>query len=215
MKENRELFQSEEDTPIWISYIEYLDDIILDGLFNTVQFSLQYFLDNMNKQNADMPPLLLTKMELEAPEVVFLPSLEQEVPNGFFAIVEELLDDVFKFASLVPRVAAHKGMPDYLSEVEELADLIDMREEVLSRGLQAVEKASEYRQSFNTYSYLWVDDRQEFMRQFLLYGHMLTAEEIEQAGDEGVPEDPPTLPQFKDQVDSYEKVYTEVMNFKV
>ena len=34
-------------------------------------------------------------------------------------------------------------------------------------------------------------------------------------GDEGVPEKPPTLAQFKEQVDSYEKVYTEVEKFEV
>lgn len=40
-------------------------------------------------------------------------------------------------------------------------------------------------------------------------------EEIEQAGDEGVPENPPTLSQFKEQVDNYEKVYLEVEKFEV
>lgn len=61
-------------------------------------------------------------------------------------------------------------------------------------------KANDYRNSFSAYEYLWVDDRQEFMRQFLLYNHVLTAEEIELHSDEGVPENPPTLEQFKEQV---------------
>ena len=215
MKENRELFKANEETDIWINYIEYLDDIVLDGLFNCIQCSLQYFLDNTDKEKTDMPPLLLTKMELQAPELVFEPSLEQEAPNSFYTMVEELLDDMFKFASLVPRVAVHKGMDDYLPEVEELADLLDMREEVLSRVSAAVDKVMEYQNSFDSYAYLWVDDRQEFMRQFLRYGHVLTAEEVEQAGDEGVPENPPTLRQFKEQVDSYETVHAEVIQFKV
>ena len=60
-----------------------------------------------------------------------------------------------------------------------------------------------------------MDDRQEFLSQFLKYGHMLTQEEIEQAGDEGVPENPPTLAQFKSQVNSYEAVYLEVEKFEV
>lgn len=57
-----------------------------------------------------------------------------------------------------------------------------------------------HRNSFDNYSYLWVDDRQEFMRQFLLYNHVLTTEEIEAHAEEGVPECPPTLDQFKEQV---------------
>ena len=60
-----------------------------------------------------------------------------------------------------------------------------------------------------------MDDRQEFLDQFLLYGHVLTAEEIEAAGDEGVPHTPPTLDQYKEQVDTYEKIYMDVKDFEV
>ena len=65
--------------------------------------------------------------------------------------------------------------------------------------------AVEYQNSIENYAYLWVDDRKEFLRQFLLYGHVLTAEEIEAAEEEGVTKTPPTLDQFEEQVDSYEK----------
>lgn len=154
-------------------------------------------------------------MELQAPEMVFNPSLDQEAPSGFYSLVEDLLDDMFKFASLVPRVAMHKGMDDYLPEVEELVELLELREEILQKVSNAIDKALEHRSSFDNYAYLWVDDRQEFMRQFLCYGHVLTPEEIEQAGEEGVPQTPPTLTQFKEQVDSYETIYSDVVKFQV
>lgn len=66
-----------------------------------------------------------------------------------------------------------------------------------------------------SYSYLWVDDRQEFLRQFLLYGHVLTADEVDATGEEGVALSPPTLEKFKEQVDTYEKIYNEVEQFSV
>ena len=58
-----------------------------------------------------MLPLLEAKLE---PEMVFEPSLEQDEPRGFSVMVEDLLDDMFGFASLIPRIAAHTGMVDYL-----------------------------------------------------------------------------------------------------
>ena len=76
-------------------------------------------------------------------------------------------------------------------------------------------QALEYQNSYEGYAYLWVGDRQEFLRQFLLYGHVLTPEEIEVAGEEGVAESPPSLGQFKEQVDTYEKVYGKVEGFEV
>ena len=83
------------------------------------------------------------------------------------------------------------------------------------RVSSVISQGTKYRDSYNTYAYLWVDDRQVFLNQFLVYGHVLTQEEIEAAGDEGVPEDPPTLDKFRKQVDSYEAVYLEVEKFEV
>ena len=200
---------------MWKTYLEHLDEIVMDGLFNCVHCSLQYLLDNLNKDKPELPPLLETKLELQAPDLIFQPSLEPDEPGSFFALIEELLDDIFHVASLVSRVAAHRGMTDYLSEVEELAELLDMREEVITRATAAAEKAIEHRNSFDEYAYLWVDDRQEFMRQFLLYGHVLTTEEVEQAGEDGVPESHPTLDQFKEQVDGYEKIHGDMNQFNV
>ena len=162
-----------------------------------------------------MPPLLEAKLELQAPDMIFEPSLEQDDPNSFTVLVEDLLDDIFHSASLVSRIATRKEANNYLNDVEEIGELLDQREEILGRVANAIERATEYCNSFESFSYLWIDDRQEFMKQFLLYGHVLTTEEIEQAGEEGVPETPPSLSQFKEQVDSYEKIYSDIMEFKV
>ena len=95
-------------------------------------------------------------------------------------------------------------------DVEEIAELSDLRDELMSHVSTVMNQSTDFQDSFDKYAYLWVDDRQVFMEQFLLYGHVLSPEEVEQAGDEGVPETPPTLNQFKEQVDAYEKVYVEL-----
>ncbi len=215
LKENLEYFKADPESDTWHRYIEFIDEIVLDGLFNCVQCSMQYILDNTVEDKAGMPPLLEVKLELQSPDLVFEPSLDQNIEEGFLSLIENLLDDMFHFASLVPRIATHKGMEDYLSEVQELADLLDMKEDIISRVTTVTEKAILFRNTYETYAYLWVDDRQEFMEQFLKYGHVLTAEEVEQAGDDPIPESPPTLDRFKGQVDSYEKVHGEVVKFEV
>ncbi len=94
--------------------------------------------------------------------------------------------------------------------MENKADLSDLRQDLMERVNSILTKANEYKDSFNKYAYLWVDDRKEFMRQFLLYNHVLTQEEIEAHAETGVPESPPTLEQFKEQVDQYEKTFEDV-----
>lgn len=93
--------------------------------------------------------------------------------------------------------------------MEDMGDLADMRHSLMERVQNTMSTCSNYRNSFDHYSYLYGDDRKEFIRQFLLYGHVLTAAEIEAHADDGVPETPPTLQQFREQIDSYERIYDE------
>lgn len=68
-------------------------------------------------------------------------------------------------------------------------------------------QALEYKNSFDHHSYLWLDDRHIFLKQFLMYGHQLSPEELEiiattAANEElpGLKEMPPTIEKFKEQV---------------
>lgn len=98
--------------------------------------------------------------------------------------------------------------------MEEMTDLADMRQLLMDRVKRVLLKCCDHRNTLERYGYLYVDDRKEFMRQFLLYGHVLSSEEIEAHADEGVPENPPTLERFREQVDSYESVYEEVQKLE-
>lgn len=87
--------------------------------------------------------------------------------------------------------------------MEDMADLADMRHLLMERVQVAMASCCEFRNSLDHYSYLYVDDRKEFMRQFLLYGHVLNSQEMEVYADDGVLESPPTLDNFREQVDRW------------
>ena len=212
--ENLKLFRADETSGTWRSYIEYIDELILDGFFNAIHCSLAFLLENTDSTKPGLAPLLEAKLELQIPELVFQPSLDygSGCTDGFYELVEGLLLDVFKMSSLVKRLAIGEsdGVDHYQADLEDMLELSEMRAEIMDRCQGVITKALEYRSSFDSYAYLWVDDRPEFMRQFLLYNHVLTADELDQYGDEGVPESPPTLSHFKTQIDSYERIYADV-----
>lgn len=52
--------------------------------------------------------------------------------------MEGLIDDVFKCGALVPRLSTQSGHPDYLHEMDELAELSDLRDEIMSRVSSAI-----------------------------------------------------------------------------
>ena len=199
LQANLEFFKADTNTDIWKAYVDYVDEMIVDGFFNTIHCSLKFMLENTDPKN-NPDPLFEATLELQAPEMVFIPSLDYGVADGFYDLVDGLVGDIYKQASLIERLATHSGQEHYQPDLEDMEELSDMRQELMDRIQNIMNKACEYRNSFDNYAYLWVDDRNEFMRQFLLYNHVLTQEEIEQHAEDGVPECPPTLNQFKDQV---------------
>ena len=48
-------------------------------------------------------------LELQAPDMIFVPSLEFGIPDGFYDLVDGLVGDIYKQASLIKRLAAHSG----------------------------------------------------------------------------------------------------------
>lgn len=199
MQANLEFFKADSNTDTWKAYVDYIDEMVVDGFYSTIMCSLRFLLDNTEPKN-NCDPLFEASMELNAPEMVFQPSLDFGVADGFYDLVDGLVGDIYKQASLIPRLAAHTGQEHYQPDLEDMEQLSDMRQDLMERIQNIMNKGSEYRNSFDNYSYLWTDDRAEFMRQFLLYNHVLTPDEIEAHAEDGVPENPPTLKQFKDQV---------------
>jgi len=85
-------------------------------------------------------------------------------------------------------------------DLEDMQELSDMRSDLMDRVTAVMNRAAEYKASFDPFSYLWTDDRNEFMRQFLVYNHQITIEEIEAHAEDGLPETPPSLKQFRETV---------------
>ncbi|XP_034427398.1 dynein heavy chain 9, axonemal-like [Hippoglossus hippoglossus] len=209
IKSNLELFRAEPSTEEWKAYLKYIDDMVIDGFFNSIKHCFKFFLDNTDQRTAGAP-LFETELSLKIPDMVFSPSLESGAGDGFFELVESLINDVFRISSLVPRLAQHIPFPHYQADMEDMADLADLRQVLMKRVQGVMETCCEFRSSLHHYSFLYVDDRKKLMRQFLLYGHFLTSEEMEVDGDDEVPESLPALDDFRDEIDKYEKIYEEV-----
>uniref|UniRef100_A0A4X2LFE0 Dynein axonemal heavy chain 17 n=1 Tax=Vombatus ursinus TaxID=29139 RepID=A0A4X2LFE0_VOMUR len=208
VQENLNLFLADPESSGWKAYIDYLDNMVLRGFFIAIESSLKYLLENTDSK-ARLPPFFEAQLDLVIQELIFYPSLDNTAKEGFHTIVEGLINDIFRISSLVPRLA-QKSSPHYQADMEDMGDLSNLRNLLNERVKSMMTICCDYRNSFDHYSFLYMDDRKEFMRHFLLYGHMLTTEELEAHREDGIPENPPTLQQFKLQIDSYEKIYEEV-----
>lgn len=76
-------------------------------------------------------------------------------------------------------------------------DLSEIRQEIMERLANVASKVLEYRISLVSYASRWLEDRSEFMKQFLLCGHGLASTKMPLTDE--VFQQPPTIKLFKEQ----------------
>ncbi|NWT53909.1 DYH9 protein, partial [Erythrocercus mccallii] len=209
VKENQSLLLAEPASDAWKAYLDYVDEIVLDGFFTAIECSLKYLLENTDPK-AGLAPLFEVQLDLVIPDLVFHPPLDPGTHGGFCDMVEGLLQGIYHISSLVPRLASHSGFCHYQADLEAMPSLGAARQELQSRAGAAAAACREHRAGLERFSHLYGEDRRELCRQFLLYGRALTPADLEARGEEGVPEAPPTLQQFREHIGSYERLYEEV-----
>ena len=62
LQKNRELFQATEDTDEWRAYVDYVDEMIVDGFYATICCSIGFLLTNTEPHQKDQ--LFEAKLEL-------------------------------------------------------------------------------------------------------------------------------------------------------
>ncbi|KAI2663319.1 Dynein axonemal heavy chain 11 [Labeo rohita] len=188
VQENAELLGADLDSEAWQSYTEHVDRSILTGFSSAVRCSLQYLVENTD------------------PALHISPLFE----GNFYDIIDQMVSDIFRMASFIKRVAKSKQSETYKADVDQIPELVELAQLVRYRARVAIAKVKDFQHSFDSYRYLWTGDRVEFMRQFLLYGHALSAEEVELYADYELPKNPPKLQNFREQISEFEDLYKKV-----
>nr|XP_054595116.1 dynein axonemal heavy chain 11 [Nothobranchius furzeri] len=210
LQENQSLLGvTDQDSSEWQAYTNYVDQMIVAGFSSAVRCSLLYIMDNTDSAQS-ITPLFEIKLVLGSNEMTFNPSLDLSHSGNFYDFVDEMVDNITCMASFIPRVAPHTQLNDYQADINEMEDLSEMCNIIRSRTRAAIAKVREYQASFSSFRYLWTDDRSEFMRQFLLYGHVLSTEEAELYADYELKKNPPTLDNFKVQINLFESLHVRV-----
>ncbi|MGH0147735.1 UNVERIFIED_CONTAM: hypothetical protein FKN15_039853 [Acipenser sinensis] len=209
---NQKLFGADPGSAEWRAYTEYIDSMVLDGLIHTIRGSLQYLIENTDTA-LNIAPLFEVQLVLDGSEMTFKPPLDFGIHVNAYDIIDGMVKDIFKTASFIRRVAQHIGMNTYQADIDHLAELAELSQIILSRVKSVIVKVKEFQNTFSSYSYLWMDDRNEFMQQFILYGHVLSTEEMELYADYELSKCAPQLQHFKEQINIFETLYMKVKMF--
>lgn len=213
MLENYSLFQVEknEQHTAWQEYVSFVDNIVYENLLVTTGVSLGYIVEQMYPHN-NLAPLFESRLELVDPNLVFVPSLDPNEPNGFISLLMLLIENIMQMSALFKSLKPGER-ENYLDSVSTNPDIIEMKREILDGVDKVVEEASEFCSDFERYSYLWLDERDKCMEMFLEYGRFLEVDELDLIAmhDPAAPEPAkPTIDAFREQIDIYESLYNEI-----
>lgn len=161
---------------------------------------------------SNLAPLFESRLELIDPELVFVPSLNPTDPNGFNILLNCLVQDILGMSAKVPRLIPNCDVT-FDSMINNHFDITEMRHEILKGVDKVIQEAADYCRNFERYSYLWLEDREFCMENFLEYGRILEQEEVDliMNKDPAAPQvAAPTIEAFREQIDNYEALFTEV-----
>ncbi|KAF2978603.1 hypothetical protein EK904_004180 [Melospiza melodia maxima] len=202
VEENQSLLRAEPASDAWKGYLDCVDEIVLDGFFTAIECSLKYLLENTDPK-AGLAPLFEVQLDLVIPDLVFRPPLDPGTRDGFCDMVERLLQGIFHISSLVSRLAAHSGFSHYQAVLEAVPSLCSWRQELLARAEAVATTCREHRAGLERrFCHLLLQDRRDLGHHL----HVPTPADTE----EGLPEAPAMLQQFREQLGSYEQLYEDV-----
>ncbi|KAJ3312837.1 hypothetical protein HDV04_002647 [Boothiomyces sp. JEL0838] len=239
VSQTRTLVEAEENSEAWLNYREYIDGIVKKGFRAVIKTSLDFIYQNMDKDRvSDFGPLIEAKLELEHETLTFTPSMDEEAQGSLKTIIEDLIDDIFNVSSLMPRVAPleiktkpkpaatelneenakaekdDKAMDDfanstYLAEMRQDHMLDSLRVGIIERVATIVENCQQFRETFDQYAYLWTENRQQYMKNFLAPPKNL--DEPEKEAETQAPSI--QLEKFESEIRKFEAIHKTIMAF--
>lgn len=103
--EQSELSKTLWQLDIFRPYEEHVDSIVSKEIMDAVHLSVKYIKFEMENRLAHDAPIFEIKYELHPPDTRFCPSLDPYNPEGFFALVESMITDIYCMSDMIPRVA--------------------------------------------------------------------------------------------------------------
>lgn len=122
--ESNKVLKVSKGAPTWRAYVEFINDIVIDGLARTVAYSLETLnsqLDPAQITKDELAPLLEVQLELEGSAVEYKPGLADADATASMVSLHSMVDSwikgFFHVTKLIKRLDRSEG--DFLKEVSE------------------------------------------------------------------------------------------------
>ena len=175
----------------WLTYLEMIDRLILDGIVKNIKTTYTHFYDHGLKNY-----IYELQIKISAEDGIrFNPSLDCEETNmGILQQFSSLMIGITKIASHINSLS---GTVQFQNEVDANESITTIQEEIISRISNSVSGMTKAAQQLEQFSFLWETDHEIFLAAFIQFGYFL--------GDgtpgPNTPPNPAVLKDYKDQLE--------------
>jgi dynein heavy chain, axonemal len=174
VKETNKVLRVSNASQDWRAYVDFMNNIVVDGLTKIVRNSLDYLLDQIDPAviaRDDKMPMLELKLDLVSvrvndkrrDEVRFIPDLQESGGKGVKDLVNGWVGTFFNVATLFKRLD-NEGT--YLREMHSDPDVM-MLMAAINETLEVNEIACmAVKAQYDKHDYLWLTDLNEFFSAF-------------------------------------------------
>ena len=202
--------------PTWRAYVEFINEMVVDGLARAVAFSLETLnaqLDPAQIAKEEVAPLLEVQLELDGANVEYRPSLSDDAGGdlSLHSRVGAWTKGFFQICKLVKRLDRAEG--DFLKEVAESETVRFFVHQIQFHVTSNAAVCNEFKQPFLEYKPLWTLDIEQSLVDFLTENAEPTGKENDEDDDAGAetitgplaPKPEPPLSMFDAQINAYLK----------
>lgn len=110
LKEVHDAVKIDRKSPMWMAYLQYVNEIVLEGVSRAIGTALNHMNDQICPQKIkenDLPPLFEIRLELGDNDVIYEPVIEETPVLNFTSIrniVRGWVQDFFYIAHIITRL---------------------------------------------------------------------------------------------------------------
>lgn len=184
MKDTLDNIRPDKKSKQWLSYQDYINGLIIDGITCGINGSMNYLRDQLSIQYNKvhgLQPIFDIKVNLQDRKVTFDPSIGcNERENGIRDIINKIVADFISLASMMPgRIDASQNPNnpqnngDYLVEIKDQFSLF-VSINSINQGLNEIEEATKaFIHQYDDKKFLWEEKLEESFKEFLNSGESL------------------------------------------
>ena len=169
LKETNKILRVSNASLDWRSYVEFINNIVIEGLSNTITTSLDYLfqqIDPMSISNNGKLPLLELKLVLDSETNVldFTPKLGQSKNGeGIMDMIENIVGSFFQISTLFKRLDSEGS---YLREMHSDITINAYLAMLSDAIIDNIDECFKLKKTFEKHSYLWDTDLPTYFAKF-------------------------------------------------